>query len=63
MNDEESIRLCVVDIISKYSSYNSLRAYNANENSEIDIPCVDKIIYELRQTRKVIHVWLYEITF
>ena len=50
--DEESIRLCVVDIISKYSSYNSLRAYNNNENSEIDIPCVDRFIYELRQTCK-----------
>lgn len=50
--DEESIKLCVVDIISKYSSYNSLRAYNNNENSEIDIPCVDRFIYELRQTCK-----------
>lgn len=50
--DEESIKLCVVDIISKYSSYNSLRAYNDNENCEIDIPYIDKFIYELRQTCK-----------
>ena len=50
--DEESIKLCVVDIISKYSSYNSLRAYNNNENCEIDIPCIDRFIYELRKTCK-----------
>ena len=50
--DDESIRLCVIDIISKYSSYNSLRAYNDNENCEIDIPYIDKFIYELRQTCK-----------
>lgn len=50
--DEETIKLCVVDIISKYSSYNSLRAYNNNENCEIDIPCIDRFIYELRKTCK-----------